>query len=169
MLKSKTFLLSLFIILMGQWACERSGGDPRTETTPQEAPDKEGFVETLQKHLDAVSNKDLASLKSTMSPENKMQLILPGAEPLHTADSFLQFHADWFQDTSWTFETKILSTEVGPKYGIAITEIVYREPERDGQPYFNRMIVSYGLEKIDAQWYIIKDHASSIEKSTDSQ
>jgi len=29
------------------------------------------------------------------------------------------------------------------------------------------MIVSYGLEKIGDTWYIIQDHASSIEKSTD--
>jgi len=52
---------------------------------------------------------------------------------------------------------------------MAITEIVYREPERNGEPYFNRMIVSYVLEKIDGHWCIIKDHASSVEKSTDKK
>ncbi len=49
---------------------------------------------------------------------------------------------------------------------MAVTEIVYREPEREGKPYFNRMIVSYDLEKIDGKWYIIKDHASSIESGS---
>ena len=55
---------------------------------------------------------------------------------------------------------------MGDKMGMAVTEIVYRETEREGKPYFNRMIVSYDLEKIDGKWYIIKDHASSIESGS---
>ena len=43
------------------------------------------------------------------------------------------------------------------------------EPERDGKPYFNRMHISYTLEKQNGQWYVIKDHASSVEKSTDKK
>jgi len=31
------------------------------------------------------------------------------------------------------------------------------------------MIVSYDLKKIDDKWYIIKDHATSVEKSTDKR
>jgi len=132
--------------------------DPQAETA---------FVTTMQKHLDAVSNKDLETLASTLSPDGNMQLILPGEEIIHSAQGFLDFHQEWFQDTSWTFETKILDTEIGHEMGIAITEIVYREPDRAGVPYFNRMIVSYALQKTAGEWYIIKDHASSIEKSTD--
>lgn len=40
----------------------------------------------MQVHLDAATQKDLAALQSTMSPEGKMQLILPGAEVLHSVD-----------------------------------------------------------------------------------
>ncbi|MFD2823874.1 YybH family protein [Lacinutrix iliipiscaria] len=126
------------------------------------------FIETMQKHLDAVTNKDLVTLKSTLSPKGNMQLILPQTKITNTVEEFMKYHETWFaMDNSWSFETKILNTEIGQDYGIAITEIVYREPERDGKPYFNRMYVSYALQKIDHSWYIIKDHASSIEKSTD--
>ncbi len=48
---------------------------------------------------------------------------------------------------------------------MATTEFLYKELERNGKPYFNKMIVSYTLEKTDGNWYIIKDHASSIEKT----
>lgn len=98
-----------------------------------------------------------------------MQLILPSTEVIHTVDSFMQYHAAWFQDTisNWTFDTRILNSNVGERIGIGITEIIYREPERNGAPYFNRMTVSYAMEKLDGEWYLIKDHASSIEKSTD--
>lgn len=127
------------------------------------------FRATMQQHLDAVSNKDLATLKSTLPPDGKMQLILPQTEITNTVDEFMKYHEDWFADTAskWTFETKILNTVVTDSMGIAITEIVYREPKRDGKPYFNRMIVSYDLKKTGNNWYVIKDHASSVEKSTD--
>lgn len=164
----KTIFLLVTLIFASLMACE-TVPPPSTESAIDTAQNKATFIATLEKHLGAVSNKDLATLKSTLSPENKMHLILPGAEIIHSADSFLVFHETWFQDTTWTFETKVLSTEVGRDYGLAVTEIMYREPERNGEPYFNRMIVTYGLEKLVDQWYIIMDHASSIEKSTDSQ
>lgn len=129
----------------------------------------EDFKSTLVKHLDAVTQRDLMALKSTMSPTGEMQLILPGTEIIYTVNGFMKYHEEWFQDSTWTFETKILNVEVGNTMGLGITEIVYREPLRNGKPYFNRMIVSYGLKKINGNWYIIKDHASSIEKSTDKK
>ncbi len=125
------------------------------------------FVATMQKHLDAVSSKNLQALAATMSPDGEMQLILPSTPIINTVDSFLKFHEEWFVDSTWTFETKILNTTIEEDLGIAITEVIYREPERDGKPYFNKMIVSYALKKKNAAWYIIKDHASSIQKSTD--
>jgi len=128
---------------------------------------KADFVATMQKHLDAVTNRDLATLKSTLLPTGKMQLILPSTEIIDSVSGFLDYHEAWFQDTMWSFETKILNTDIGEQFGIAIVEIVYSEPERDGKPYFNRMNVSYALEHNDGKWFIIKDHASSVEKSTD--
>jgi hypothetical protein len=121
----------------------------------------------MQKHLDAVSNRDLESLKSSLSPSGELQLIIPTAEIFKGTDAFVKYHRNWFALHDWTFETKILNTKVGKTLGMAIVEIVYREPIRDGKSYFNRMNVSYVLEKIEDQWYVIKDHASSVQKSTD--
>ncbi|GJM33085.1 MAG: hypothetical protein DHS20C18_20860 [Saprospiraceae bacterium] len=161
-------LVTLFFVIT---SCEDkdSGGEDNLAIESNNSQNEKDFTATLEKHLKAVSNKDLISLKSTMSPNNKMQLILPGSEIINSVDGFMKYHEEWFQDTAWTFETKIINTEVGERNGIAVTEIIYREPERDGKPYFNRMIVSYGLEKFNDKWYIILDHASSIEKSTDNQ
>ena len=127
------------------------------------------FMLTMQKHLQAVSNKDIKALKSTLSSSGNIQLILPQSEITNTVDAFIKYHEEWFAlPINWTFETKILNTTIGKEIGIAIVEIIYKEPERNGKPYFNRMVVSYALQCIDNKWYVIKDHASSIEKSTDS-
>ena len=123
------------------------------------------FNTTLQKHLEAVMSKDLVALKATMSPKGNMELIQPSSEIVFGVDGFMKFHQDWFALPDWTVETIILSTDVGDNMGVATTEFMYREPERNGKPYFNRLIVSYTLHKMDGQWYVIKDHASSIEKT----
>nr|WP_321221894.1 nuclear transport factor 2 family protein [uncultured Psychroserpens sp.] len=120
----------------------------------------------LTKHLEAVSNKDLATLKTTLSPKGNMELIQPGLEVIYNVDGFIKFHEEFFEVPNWTFTTKILSMDVGDKIAVATTEILYEEPERNGLPYFNRLTVTYTLEKQNGSWYIIKDHASSIEKTT---
>jgi ketosteroid isomerase-like protein len=162
------FLTFIVVVLIG--CADNSLSLPSEETLSLATAENEGaFREVMQKHLDAVSGKDLTVLASTMSPAGNMQLILPGDEIIASVDSFLAFHEAWFQDTSWTFTTKILNVEVGLQVGMAIIEVVYREPEREGVPYFNRMTVSYTLRKMDGHWYVIKDHASSVEKSTDGK
>ena len=126
---------------------------------------KNDFIETLEKHLDAVTNKDLESLKETLAPTGELYFMLDERETSKKASDFIKFHEDWFQDTTWSFETEITDVEVGRDLGLAITQLIYREPERNGKPYFNRMAVSYTLKSIDGQWYIIKDHATSIERA----
>lgn len=128
---------------------------------------KEDFRMTLQKHLDAVANRDLLTLESTLAPDSTMFLILPQTEMTSKASDFLNFHRSWFTDESWTLENKIAKIEVGKDLGIAIVNSIYREPERDGKPYFNEMMVTYSLKLVDGQWYVFKDHMCSIKKSTD--
>lgn len=127
--------------------------------------DVRAFHATLERHLNAVSQKDLQTLASTLSPQGDMYLILPNTPITTTAKDFLAMHEEWFQDTGWTFEPKILHTDVGQDLGIGVVEVMYREPNRNGKPYFNRMAVSYALRKMEGRWYVVKDQACSLEKT----
>lgn len=129
------------------------------------AQNEEDFTVLLQEHLRAVTNKDLERLKTTLSPIGNMELIQPSMEIIYTVDGFLKFHEDFFKDVNSTLNFKIMSKSVGNKIGVATTEAIYREVNRNGKPYFNRLTVTYTLEKINQKWYVIKDHASSIEKT----
>ena len=126
------------------------------------------FKTVLETHFSAISDRDLNGLKSTLSPKGNMQLILEGEEIIDKVDGFMEYHAAWFEMQGWTMNNTILNSSVGETMGMAVVEAMYQELERDGKPYFNRLIVSYDFEKIDGQWYIIKDHATSVEKSTDT-
>ena len=168
MINNKTVTTIAFMVLIAVLiSCHSKNERYASDVNGVLLKDK-AFVETLNKHLQAVSNRDTTALMTTLSPEGKMMFILPELEMASSVDEFMQFHKAWFQDTTWTFEAKILSTEIGDRMGVAATEVIYKEPERNGQPYFNRMIVSYALREIEGQWYVIMDHASSVEKTIDS-
>ena len=128
---------------------------------------KEVVLTVMQKHLDAITNRDLETLKSTLSPNGNMQLILPGTEIIEQTSGFMEYHQEWFKAQNWTIDSKILNSEVGDTMAMVIVESIYKEPERDGKPYFNRMHVSYVLQKVNDNWYVIKDHMASVQKSTD--
>ena len=155
--------LTMTLLLSCSFNAEREEDEGRQAMREQE------LAGVMQQHLDAVTNRDMETLQRTLSPNGNMQLILPDSEIMYSVDEFLNYHREWFQDSTWTFETNILNTAVGDPIGMAVVEVVYKEPSRAGKPYYNRMIVSYDLEKIDGKWYVIKDHASSVERSADEE
>lgn len=154
-------LLSILLLSFLLIACQQSA----KENISQEENEQQ-FVSALRKHLDAVEAKDLKTLKTTMSPSGNMELIQPNMEIIKGVDGFMKFHETFFNHPNWTLKFKITSKDVGNKIGVATTETLYQEPERNGKPYSSRMTVTYTLEKVNGKWYVIKDHASFISKST---
>ena len=161
--------LVLFFVLFTTFSCQEKTADKKESVETSQISDKEIVLATMQKHLDAISERDLQTLQSTLSPEGTMQLILPGTEIIEKTSGFVDYHREWFKTDNWTMDSKILNLESGETLASAVVESIYKEPERDGKPYFNRMHVSYVLKKVGDKWYVIKDHMASVEKSTDVQ
>lgn len=163
-------LLFGFVLLTSFFISCKGEPEKQIETVAQnETSNKEMALAAMQKHLNAVSNRDLVTLESTLSPRGNMQLILPGTEIIKKTSGFMEYHREWFKATNWTLDSKILNSIVGENIAMVIVESVYKEPERDGEPYFNRMTISYDLQKINGEWFVIKDHMASIQKSTDTK
>ncbi|MEO0732186.1 MAG: nuclear transport factor 2 family protein [Bacteroidota bacterium] len=159
MLFRSLLLTGLYLVLL---ACQPAPPPPSQDETPRARA-------VMEAHLAAISAKDLAALAATLPPDSTFSLILPQEEIMDGSGAFLDFHQGWFAGGNWTFTTRILDFRTGPELANAVVEAMYREPERDGVPYFNRMIVTYLLRKYpDGAWYVVQDHASSSEKSTDA-
>lgn len=162
----------LLLLFMAFISCESTedqqsskGLNQEERTEVSEEQNRTDFLKILDFHLQSVSEKNLENLAQTLSPDSIMILILPQTIPTYAAKDFLAMHEAWFKDANWTFETKVLEHEISDNLGIAIVDVMYKEPERNGKPYFNHMVVSYGLKKIGGKWYVFKDHACSIEKT----
>lgn len=165
----KRFFLTLNLILLTLvlHSCKEETTLKPKQITQNQALNEKLALSAMQEHLDAVSNRDLKTLEGTLSPEGNMQLILPGTEIIEKTEGFMDYHREWFETDDWTITFRILNSEVGEEIAMVVVESIYKEPERDGKPYFNRMSISYDLKKINGKWYVIKDHMASIQKSTD--
>lgn len=138
------------------------------EIKAQRKADHKLFHATLRKHTKAIADRDIETLKTLMSPEGVMHLIRPNTEVVYSTDNYIKYHESWFQDPNWSIKFTITDSEVGEELGMAITEVMYSVPERDGKPYWNKMTISFVMKKIDGAWYVISDHSGSVKKSTDS-
>lgn len=130
MLKTIKFSLISFLVLV-VLAASCVSTNTSNQNSISQTKSESIFMDQLSKHLNAITNKDLEALRSTMSPKGDMQLILHNQEIMYTVDSFMKFHEDWFKIPNWTFDTKVLHTKIGQDIGIAITEMMYKEPEKE--------------------------------------
>ncbi len=140
----------------------------KTPTAP--LPDLTDATEmraALSKHLKAVSDKDYATLQSTLADSGTMHLILPDGMISRKVSEFLKFHDEWFADTTsnWSLKNTIRYAKRQGDMGMALVEATYNEPDRKGKPYMHRKAVSYVLEKQGDKWIVIKDHASTVKKT----
>ncbi len=166
-MKKVLLLVCCVCVFTGFTSCKEKQVAKIEPVVQNQVLNKELAEAAMLKHLDAVSNRDLETLASTLSPDGDMLLILPGTEIIEKASGFLENQKEWFESGDWTFETKILHLEVGETVASIVVEAIYKEIEREGIPYFNRMHISYVLKKVDKKWYVIRDHMVSVEKSTD--
>ncbi len=153
-------------------ACQNASPQGPTEEEKKELrkADHKLFHATLRKHLKATGDRDLETLKTMMAPDGLMHLMRPATEMVHSTDKYIKYHELWFADSKWNIETTITDSKVGTDMGMAVVDLMYREPERAGKPYWNKMLLSYTLKKYDdGQWYVISDHSTSVKKSTDKK
>lgn len=142
--------------------------DPKAKSIEDQLKQNDQEIrKVIKKHLDALTDKDLKSLAETMSPSGEMTLIMEGEGIKSSVDSFLDFHEKWFaNEAEWSLEATSVLTKPGLQLGFVTVESVYREPERNGKPYYNKLVTTYLLEKEkDGSWAVINDHYCSVEKS----
>lgn len=123
------------------------------------------FQRDIRDHLRSISEKDIELMKTTLPDSGDLYLTLPDGSMTTTVKEFVDGQSDWFNSGDFTFKTRIIKAEHGPEYGYMLVIADYHVPERDGRPYDHQMFVSYVLKHDDDRWVVIKDHASTINKT----
>ncbi|HHL32109.1 MAG TPA: hypothetical protein ENJ41_05940 [Oceanospirillales bacterium] len=148
----KTIQILILTLIMVSCANHTTGNKPT-------------FEQAIQKHLDSITSKNIKQMKQTVAESGEFYLTLPNGQITTTIKEFIDGQTAWFNSQGWRFSTEIIKQEHGPQYGYALVIANYHEADRGGKPYHHKMFISYDLKNTNGLWLIVKDHASTIEKS----
>lgn len=115
------------------------------------------FRETLQRHLEAIQNRDLRALADTVA-ESVLVLITAEGRLLRSAQQFLDAHRAWFALENWKlFVTPVEITE-GPDMGYAVVHLLYCENELRQQSHLTLVFA-----RRDDRWQMVLDQNTPLQ------
>ena len=114
------------------------------------------FRETLQRHLEAIQNRDLPALADTVA-ESVLVLITAEGKLLRSSSEFLDAHRAWFEMQHWKlFVTPVEITE-GADMGYAVLHLLYCENEVRQQSHLTLVFARRG-----GKWVMVLDQNTPL-------
>lgn len=105
-----------------------TGGGP----APRARACERSLRATLQTHLDAITERDLAALAPTVHDD--MVLIFPSGSMRVGKEAFMDFHRDWFADPLWAEPYEIADVNVfGCQSAWTLIDYRYQELNEAGE------------------------------------
>ena len=115
-----------------------------------------GFRETLDKHLKAIQERDLAALAATL-PDDEITLITSDGRLVRSVAEFLQMHRDWFAMTTWSLTVTTDHLEETADMGFAVLRLDYRETPPDCPPLQQGSVLTLVFRRQGGRWVMVLD------------
>jgi ketosteroid isomerase-like protein len=135
-------------------ACASTGS---AAAAAQVSGTEEELRQTLAAHVEAVQNRDLDALIKTITEGEHLTLIFPDGTTYSTRQEYLDFHREWFADTSWTMEMEPVSLLVRGDLGIALMRTTYTDQAGPRQA-----LLSLTFSQEEGQWRLVFDQNTRI-------
>ncbi|KGN37911.1 YybH family protein [Knoellia subterranea] len=120
------------------------------------------FHRTLQTHLDAITNRDLAALEPTVG--ESMTLIFPSGSIRRGKDAFMAFHEGWFADPNWRQPYTVTDVTVeGCRTAWALVDYRYQSLDDAGNvesESHNMFALTWTFDK--GRWVAIADQNTKL-------
>ena len=121
------------------------------------------FDATLQKHLQAIQQRDLVALEKTLTRSEDLYLFLPNGTLLTTRTEFLDFHREFFAGTTWTQRMDPLRTVYTPTLATVAFHTRYDDSDGpDGKPYFSESYLTLTFARQNGRWGLVQDQNTRI-------
>ncbi len=126
------------------------------------------FRETLDRHLLAISERDLAGLIETL-PRDELTLVTFDGRLVRTASEFIEMHRGWFAETTWTLDAEIVSLIETPEIGVVVLRLDYRD-NPPGRPALRQSsYLSLIFARQDGRWVMVQDQNTPIQAHAENQ
>ena len=122
---------------------------------------KTEFRATLEKHLNAVAAKNINDIKATVA--DSVTLIFPDGDVLKSKQKFVDFHKDWFKDSTWKMTTEILKTTESNtlSYGLVKYQLSRFNADGSVKSQSNTYLLLI-FEKQKTGWKLLHDQNTKI-------
>ncbi|HBP01428.1 MAG: hypothetical protein UY41_C0009G0015 [Candidatus Moranbacteria bacterium GW2011_GWE1_49_15] len=121
---------------------------------------KPDFDSALQKHFDAITNRDLNAFKSHLTQNETLYTIVQNGHAFTTPEETIAIHKEWFKDPNWIWEGSVVHKVVGEDIAMALVKYDYRAKAED-KPFSTWLTYVFQLE--DNEWRIIHDHNTALD------
>lgn len=119
------------------------------------------FRETLDKHLRAIRERDLSALIETL-PDRTLTLIMSDGRMVLSVQGFVDLHRDWFAQTTWSLDTKVVTSEETAQMGYATIHLDYRDESPGGGHTRQASYLTLIFALRDGKWAMILDQNTPI-------
>lgn len=121
------------------------------------------FKQVLERHMQAIVQKDMASFTDTIHKTN-ITLILPNGKLIQNREEFIQFNQDWFLDQDWKISYGVVKTQESKEMSFAVMLIHYDDLDPEGKPYHQDYYLHLVFEKENDEWLLIYDQNTFMVK-----
>ncbi len=121
---------------------------------------KPDFDAALQRHFDAISNRDIKAFTSHLTRGETLYTIVQNGHAFTTPAEIIAIHEEWFKDPDWIWEGTVVHKVVGEDMAMALVKYDYR-PKPQDEPLSNWLIYVFELQ--DGAWRIVHDQNTALD------
>lgn len=121
---------------------------------------KPDFDAALQRHFEAISNRDLEAFKSHLTRGETLYTIVQNGHAFTTPEEAIAVHEQWFSDPDWSWEGSVVHKVVGENLAMALVKYRYRAKPEDA-PLSTWLVYVFELQ--DGEWRIVHDQNTALD------
>lgn len=125
------------------------------------------FQQTLERHLQAVQDRDLDAFLSTVAQDGSLTMILPNGSLLDDYAEIVELHEEWFADPEWQLTTELVTEHETSAMGVALLLVTYQDVDEAGEPIQFQYFLSLTFAKRAEEWLLIHDQNTVLDMILD--
>lgn len=118
----------------------------------------------ISTHLEAVSAKDLKTLRSTLTSGEILPVYFPNGRLTRTKAEYIAFHDAWFKEAGWTMTFSKPETIVTRDLALATVATRY-DDIIDGKAYWSENWLTLAFRREQGEWRLVHDQNTRIRAS----
>ena len=122
------------------------------------------FQQTLDKHLRAIQERNLAALAETLPPD-ELVLIMADGRLVREAAEFLELHRGWFESKTWSLQTELVSRLETSELAVVVLRLAYRDTPSGSQPIRQDSLLTLVFQRRPQGWVMVHDQNTPIQPS----